>query len=164
MQFHWRHAFLFAALSLLLAAVPPAARATTVVPESVSTVLTGGFWSHDGRSGTYRLVIVSEGSDPATSRLFVEWLAQSGSGLALVTRVEPKLPFGNGTAHLRAAMRPAGPGRVQIQLVGNLATDPGQKVRAVLIAMKPGKIAVATVRRKPKGDASTARAAAGPLT
>ena len=161
MQFDWRHAFLVAARGLLLAAVPPAARATTVVPESVATVLTGGYWSHDGKSGTYRLVIVNEGSDPITSRVFVEWLAQSPSGLALVTRVEPKLPFGNGKAQLRAVMRAGRPGRVQIQLVGNLAEDPGQKVRAVVIAMKPGNIAVGSVRRKPSGDSTAAPRALG---
>lgn len=157
MKFDWRHALLPAVLSLLLAAAPAAAAATTVVPESVATVLTGGYWSHEGKSGTYRLVIVNEGSNPATSRVFVEWLAQSDSGLALVTRMEPKLPFGNGTAQLRAAMRVAGPGRVQIQLVGNLAADPSQKVRAMVIAMKPGTIAVGTVRRKPKDDPTAAR-------
>lgn len=128
-----------------------AVHATTLVPESVSTVLTGGFWSAEGRSGTYRVVIVREGREPVASRVFVEWLAETPEGLAVTTRTEPKLPFGNGKANLRAAMRPVGPGRVQIRLAGRLAADPQQQVQALVVAGPPGKTAVASARRKDKG-------------
>jgi hypothetical protein len=120
------------------------------VPESVSTVLTGGVWSADGRTGTYRVVIVREGRNPTTSRAYVEWLAETPDGLTVATRAEPKLPFGNGVATLQAAMRVAAPGRVQIRLAGRLAADPTQQVQALVVAGPPGKMAVASVRRRDK--------------
>ncbi len=37
-------------------------------------VVRGGEWTYAGRSGTYRLVVVSSGYEHVTSRLYVQWV------------------------------------------------------------------------------------------
>ena len=71
----WRRLFAQVLLASFATGGAVALQAATVVPESVTTVLTGGYWSDQGREGTYRVVIVREPGEPVNSRVFVEWLA-----------------------------------------------------------------------------------------
>ncbi|HSI53676.1 MAG TPA: hypothetical protein VK981_06860 [Ramlibacter sp.] len=148
---------LLLALFLLLAVA--AAPAATGVPEGVKHVVTGGFWSADGKSGTYRVVVINEGSEQVTSRVHVEWLAQTPTGLVIVASVEPRLPFGNGVANLRAALRPDRKGgRALVQVEGVMAADPNQKVTTAILASTPGKVVVGTLKqrgKRPPADGTT---------
>ena len=85
-------------LALCIVLSGAAAGASTGVPDAVTAVATGGFWSADGKSGTYRVVVINEGAEKVASRVHVEWLAQTPTGLSVVASVEPRLPFGNGVA------------------------------------------------------------------
>ena len=153
--------FLLAFLWLLCADLASAAPA---VVSSVVAVVSGGYWSAAGRTGTYRVVVANEGTEHVISRVFIEWLAESPEGMTVVASVEPQLPFGNGTANLRATLRPLRTNRVLIQVAGVISADPTQKARAVVLAGVPGRVAVGRVNRSVKTDAQGHRPLHSPVS
>jgi hypothetical protein len=74
--------FRYIFLALVLAS-PLAAQTTlpddpfiTALPASVSLVSSGGGWVDGKETGTYRVVVVTEGWDHLQSRLYIQWLAE----------------------------------------------------------------------------------------
>jgi len=79
--------------------------AQPTVPAQVTSVVTGGHWQRGAESGWYRAVIVQDGWEHLWSRLFVEWIAEPKSrdeDQKVIARVEPTLPFAQGTHVLEA--------------------------------------------------------------
>ena len=68
-------------LSVSLATVAtPRLRAQDTPPvldPTITSVVTGGYWRSDGRDGTLRAIIVTNGFDHLVSRLYVQWLTQA---------------------------------------------------------------------------------------
>ena len=63
-------------LPLLGAAVRTApAQDTVSVDPMVAAVVTGGHWTSEGRSGYYRVIIKTGGSQRGSSTLIVQWLS-----------------------------------------------------------------------------------------
>ena len=127
-------------LSLLLASSAP----ESVVQPEVSSVVSGGYWTSEGQSGTYRVVIVNSGFEHVVSQVFIEWVADPTSeqdSPKVVAAVEPKLPF-DGVASLQATLKPLGTGKAQIILSGVISSLPTQKVHAVVIATSLGQVVV----------------------
>lgn len=56
------------------------------LPGSVEDVRIGGTWESDDKSGVYRIVIARTGGEPATARLFVQWISYDDAGQANVDR------------------------------------------------------------------------------
>jgi hypothetical protein len=48
----------------------------SALPASVSLVSSGGGWVDGKETGTYRVVVVTEGWDHLQSRLYIQWLAE----------------------------------------------------------------------------------------
>jgi hypothetical protein len=128
---------------LLMLLLAGSAHGSAVQPE-VSGVVSGGYWSSKGQSGTYRVVIVNSGFEHVVSQVFIEWVADPTSeqdGPKVVATVEPKLPF-EGVASLQAALKPVATGKAQIILSGVVSALPTQEVHAVLTATSPGQVAI----------------------
>ncbi|MGE3347508.1 MAG: hypothetical protein AB7I35_08745 [Ramlibacter sp.] len=119
--------------------------ADSVVPASVQSVASGGYWQAEGKRGVYRVVIVNAGYEHVTSRVLVEWLQDPSSAdeeSKVISAVEPQLPFGNNVASLSASLKPLGSGRVQVMVSGVVTAEPTRKVAAVLLASQPGQVSV----------------------
>jgi hypothetical protein len=122
------------------------APAQTAVPPQIASVVSGGYWSAQGRAGTYRVVVVNHGFEHVASRVFIEWLADPRSPAeepAVIDTVEPALPFGRDVASLGVTLKSLGVGRVRVVVSGVISVDPAQKVRAVITAAAPGVATVA---------------------
>jgi hypothetical protein len=135
---------------LFLLLFPLSALAQSYVPADVENVVSGGYWENGGESGRYRVVVLNSGFEHVTSRVVVEWLREPRAPNAVadvVASVEPKLPFGNAIASLGATLTPVGKGKVRIVVRGVVSAEPARKVRAVLIATQPGRVAALTANR-----------------
>ena len=77
----------------------------------------------------------------------------------VVASSEPRLPFGQEVASLGARLTPAGKGRVRITVTGQLSHEPGKRVKAVLIATKPGQVLAVTANKSVNADGLPAGAA-----
>lgn len=131
------------AFALVIALVSCAASGQSQVLPSVHSVLSGGYWQSGGQAGTYRVVVVNQGWEHVTSRVFIEWLREprdQNGEQEVVSSVEPELPFGKGVASMNARLKPLATGKVQVVLSGVMATDPSRRVRAVLLATSPGVV------------------------
>ena len=129
--------------ALITLALPLTVAAQGLVSPEVESVVSGGYWEHQGSSGRYRVVLVNSGFEHVSSRLRVEWVRgprTADAGPEVVASTEPVLPFGQGLASLSATVKPAGKGRVRITVTGVMAHEPQRQVRAVLIATDPGKV------------------------
>ena len=105
------------ALSLVCSAV--SAQVPTV-PTNVTAVQTLGYWQHDGRSGTYRVITTTEGWEHVWSRVFVEWLPEPASRdePSLVSHtVELELPVAQGTTLVEARAVRRKTSTIEIKLV-----------------------------------------------
>lgn len=60
--------------------------AVATIPGSIEDVRVGGSWENGARSGAYRIVVTRSGGDPATARLFVQWLAYGENGESVVDK------------------------------------------------------------------------------
>lgn len=56
------------------------------LPGAIEDVRIGGSWEADGKSGSYRIVIVRVGSETVTARLFVQWIAYGDNGTPTVDK------------------------------------------------------------------------------
>ena len=55
------------------------------VPESVTAVVTGGYWEQGERHGVVRVLVVQDGREELSSRVFLEWLEEGpGRGVRVV--------------------------------------------------------------------------------
>jgi hypothetical protein len=68
---------------LLLLSIPRLAQGqdhyrqqTDSLDTSIETVISGGHWEANGTSGTYRIVVVSEGWEEVRQRVVVQWLVE----------------------------------------------------------------------------------------
>jgi len=119
------------------------ALAQSGVPPEVSSVVSAGYWQANGQSGTYRVVVTSQGWEHVTSRVLVEWLAEAkelGQSPTVLSVVEPPLPFGQSVAALTAKLKPISSGCAELSISGVISAEPSQKVSATLIATEPGRI------------------------
>jgi len=116
------------------------------VPAAVTSVTSGGYWSSQGRNGSYRAIVVNAGFEHVTSRVFVEWIADprtSREESTVVASVEPVLPFGQGIASLEARIKPIGSGTASLSISGVVSSAPEQHVSAVFILKAPGQVTIA---------------------
>ena len=84
--------------------VPFVALGQPAIPMQVTSVVSGGYWQRGSESGTYRAVIVQEGWEHLSSRLYIEWISEPKSRndeQKVVAQIEPALPFGQGNYVLR---------------------------------------------------------------
>ena len=51
------------------------ANAVVTLPSQVETVVSGGYWERDGKEGSYRVIILLEGWEHLSNRVFLQWLA-----------------------------------------------------------------------------------------
>ena len=125
--------------SLVLAEEP----APPIVPISVQSVMSGGYWKEGNRSGTYRVVIEQQGWEHLWSRLFVEWITEPrgrNDAQTVLAVIEPTLPFGQGTTLLEAKIRRLGVGRLEIVVDGIPNGLTSKRARVVLEAGAPGHV------------------------
>ena len=77
------------------------------IPPTVSSVVTGGYWEEGEHYGVVRIVIVQEGFEEITSRVFLEWLQEDPThGLQVVqrdrlTEIENHVGWSLGTPRLQ---------------------------------------------------------------
>ena len=119
------------------------AAAQSGVPASVHSVVSGGYWQARGQAGSYRVVLVNSGFEHVSTRVFIEWVREPGAvgrAPAVVSTVEPQLPFGQGVASLGATLVPLASGKVRIVLSGVISAQPSQKVEASFTATTPGLV------------------------
>lgn len=117
--------------------------AQSAVPAEVVSVASAGYWQSDGRSGQHRVVLVYEGWEHVTTRMYVEWVAEPKSRNEepeVVATIEPPLPFGQNTASFQVSLRRVRVGCTEISLSGVISTMPSQKVAAKLFATEPGRV------------------------
>jgi hypothetical protein len=91
--------------ALIALSLPALAVAQPAIPPQVTSVVSGGHWQRDAESGTYRAVIVQDGWEHVWSRLFIEWVSEAklrDEAQKVIARVEPVLPFPQGTHVLKA--------------------------------------------------------------
>ena len=132
---------------VLLLLLPLGCLAQAHVPTDVESVVSGGYWERGNESGRYRVLVLNSGFEHVTSRVLVEWLREPQAREAtpeVVASEEPKLPFGNGIASLGATLTPMGKGKVRIVVSGVISAEPTRKVKGVLIATLPGRVATLT--------------------
>lgn len=48
-----------------------------VVATDIRAIASGGYWESDGRSGRVRVIVVEQGQDQLSSRVYLEWLEES---------------------------------------------------------------------------------------
>ena len=130
---------LYTSLALAEGPAPP------VVPISVQSVMSGGYWKEGNRSGTYRVVIERLGWEHLWSRLFVEWVTEPrgrDDPETVLAVIEPTLPFVQGTTLLDAKIRRLGVGRLEIVVDGipNDLRITSKRARVVLEAGAPGQV------------------------
>src|SRR5215510_16272741 len=69
------------AMAVLVAALAPTSGAeqqTLAVPAEVETVVTGGQWTSDKQSGTYRAIVSAGGFEHIVSQVQVDWIVDAG--------------------------------------------------------------------------------------
>lgn len=131
-----------------LLAWPLLAGADSGVPAAVATVVSGGYWQAEGRSGSYRVVVALRGFETVGSRVIVEWVAgpkTADDAAAVVAAVEPALPEGEPvtwTANLQRVL----PGCVRITLRGVNTMLPSQRSTRTVWALAPGQIELSEAR------------------
>ena len=119
------------------------------VPSSVRTVASAGYWKASGRTGTYRLLVVNEGFEHVSSRLFIQWVAEPTSRESeptVISVVEAKLPNEQQPTSFDASLRSVAVGRVEVALSGVATHEPKLKVQAIFVATEPGVLSQARVR------------------
>jgi hypothetical protein len=120
-----------------------AASAEPVIPASVLTVVSGGYWKEAQRDGLYRAIVSCDGWEHVKCRLFVQWVVGPKSQAAeqtVVAAVEAKLPEGEDQASFDVKLSPIGVGRLEVILSGVHTFEPKRSFRATFIAAQPGAL------------------------
>jgi len=60
-----------------------------VVAEYVTAVASGGYWEEGDRSGIIRVIVVQQGWEHVTSRVYLEWIAEGQSHELKIIRQAP---------------------------------------------------------------------------
>ena len=63
-----------AGLSTAQACMEEPGRDVSTLPVSIENLKSGGFWSHDGEEGFYRVVITASGVEHVREQLFLQWM------------------------------------------------------------------------------------------
>ena len=114
------------------------------VAANVDTVLSGGAWEANKKSGRYRVIIVNEGFEQVTSRTFVQWIADPSNRndeQTIVASLEHK-PFGDTPVSYSAKIKFLSKGKLQIIYSGVVPFEPYAKMRSVAIAGNPDQIKI----------------------
>jgi len=114
------------------------------VAADVDSVISGGTWEANNKSGRYRVIIVNEGFEQVTSRTFVQWVAdpsKRNDEQTVVASIEHK-PFGDTPVSYSAKIKFISKGKLQIIYSGVVPFEPYAKMRAVAIAGNPDQIKI----------------------
>ena len=130
----------------LLMLLAPYAIAQPVVPASIESVVSGGYWETPGHHGRYRVLVVNEGFEHVTSKVFVQWVAEASSPVAgpvVVATKQIQPLFSGAPVSLIAEIKAQGKNRAQISLrgVNSITQEP---VSASFTVGAPGQVTVAT--------------------
>lgn len=117
---------------------------TVSVPTEVFSVQTVGYWQSGSATGSYRVVVTSEGWEHAWSRVFVEWLEEPTDHEApqlppLVVELVPPLAQGSAVLEASAQSRKASELIVTVHATSNMELG-AKKRRFVFRAGAPGVI------------------------
>lgn len=67
--------WLYRILGIILIATLSAFSKAPDVPLNIDSVNSGGYWEYGGKSGEYRVVVVSDGWEHVHSRVYLQWIA-----------------------------------------------------------------------------------------
>ena len=145
-----RHGNKFAVMRLVAAALTLALSALSVaqpvVPVEVASVVSGGAWERGAAAGGYRVVITSNGWEHVWSQLHVEWVLYPQAReeeQRVVARVEPSLPFAQGTHVLAAQIVRGKAGRTEVLVTAQYNNEIGSKPKRLrLLLGEPGQVEV----------------------
>ena len=122
------------------------------VPTNVSSIVTVGWWQDGQKSGTYRVVVVSQGWEHVWSQAYVEWLAEPRDRYSLQEVVQVKElvpPIAQGTAVLSVAARPRRVGELAITVSATSNAQAKAKATHFLYcARTPGVVEPCPATRK----------------
>lgn len=133
---------------LLVGFMGPALAQAPQVPTSVTEVHTGGWWQADGKSGTYRVIVVNQGWEHISSKVFVEWVSEP-SDRESTQEVVSSLELGTfspiGPAVMNASLRRGKTGGVVIgvEATPNTSSKANAK-RFTFCAREPETVATCT--------------------
>ena len=113
----------------------------------VVAVVSGGEWTSAGRSGTYRLVVVSSGYEHVTSRLYVQWVEDPAGRDTPSRIVGTKNVLGASLFSLGVPVISRSQGRWQATVDGaNSNLPPPGRGRWVVTLGSPGDARVRVIR------------------
>ena len=135
---------------VLLLLLAPYAVAQPVVPASIESVVSGGYWETPENHGRYRVLVVNEGFEHVISKVYVQWVAEATSPAtspAVVATKQIQPLFSGAPVSLTAEITPQGNNRAQITLHGvNSVTQ--EPVSTSITVGAPGQVTVAAPNQR----------------
>ena len=116
--------------------------AIAALSADIVSIVRGGVWKADGRTGFYRLVVVSGGYEHVTSSLYVQWVQESQDSSTPSRVVHTKNAFGGSLYSLGVHTLSLVDGKWQATVDGSQASRRG---RWVLTLGAPGDVQVREV-------------------
>ncbi len=135
-----------AIIALLVLFAGSASAQSATLPPQVVSVATVGRWQSGPATGSYRVIVTSDGWEHAWSHVVVEWLADPSSREEAYVpgkTVELIPPIAQGTAVLEASARPRKNGElvVTIRATSNMELH-ARPQRFVFVAKGPGVVSM----------------------
>ena len=135
---------MFALGALLPRAADAQARDQGAIPADVHYVVTGGRWSHAGRTGVYRVVVRTGGMDHVVSEAYVEWISTDTTEPKIL--LSKKAPTGSWRLDSPRFRGQGRSWRVEIEALETHFTPPVRGTWVLRLGV-PGELSTTQLRR-----------------